>query len=199
MQEKIEELSILLNNDVLDIIYGFARAIEAKDAYTGAHVEYTASIAKHIAKELKLPENEIEDIEHAAVLHDLGKVGINGNILSKKGPLTSKERKIIQTHPSIGSEILKDIHSLRGAVPGVLYHHECFDGSGYPLGLKGDEIPLAARIVAIADVYQALISDRPYRNAYSKNKAIEIIKKESGSHFDPKIVKIFLKVIKEIN
>ncbi|MCF7916797.1 MAG: diguanylate cyclase [Candidatus Omnitrophica bacterium] len=199
MQEKVERLSILLNKDILDVIYGFARAIEAKDAYTGSHVEYTAAIAKRIASELKLPKNEIEDIEHAAVLHDLGKVGIDGAILSKKGVLTSKERKIIQTHPSIASEILKDIHGLRGAVPGVLYHHEHFDGSGYPLGLKGDEIPLAARIIAVADVFQALVSNRPYRKAYPKNKAIEIIKEESGTHFDPKIVKIFLKIIKEIN
>jgi diguanylate cyclase (GGDEF)-like protein len=199
MRQKVEKLSILLSKDILDVIYGFARAIEAKDAYTGAHVEYTSKIAKSIAQELNLPKNEIEDIEHAAVLHDLGKVGINGNILSKKGKLTSKERKTIQTHPSIAAEILKDIHGLRGAVPGVLYHHECFDGTGYPLGLKGDEIPLAARIVAIADVYQALISDRPYRKAYSKDKAIEIMKKESGSHFDPKIIKIFLKVIKKVN
>ncbi|MFO8053256.1 MAG: diguanylate cyclase [Candidatus Omnitrophota bacterium] len=199
MRQKVEKLNILLNKDILDVIYGFARAIEAKDAYTGTHVEYTSKIAKSIARELKLPKNEIEDIEHAAVLHDLGKVGIDGNILSKRGKLTSKERKTIQAHPSIAAEILKDIHGLRGAVPGVLYHHEWFDGTGYPLGLKGDEIPLAARIVAVADVYQALISDRPYRKAYSKEKSIEIIKKESGSHFDPKIVKIFLKVIKEID
>ncbi|MCF7894484.1 MAG: diguanylate cyclase [Candidatus Omnitrophica bacterium] len=199
MRQKVEKLNILLNKDILDVIYGFARAIEAKDAYTGAHVEYTSKIAKSIARELKLPKNEIEDIEHAAVLHDLGKVGIDGNILSKRGKLTSKERKVIQTHPSIAAEILKDIHGLRGAVPGVLYHHERFDGTGYPLGLKGDEIPLAARIVAVADVYQALISDRPYRKAFSQKKAIDIIKEESGSHFDPKIVKIFLKLIKKIN
>jgi diguanylate cyclase (GGDEF)-like protein len=195
MRQKVEKLNILLNRDILDIIYGFARAIEAKDSYTGSHVEYTAKIAKSIAQELKLPKNEIEDIEHAAVLHDLGKVGIDGNILSKKGVLTPKERKIIQAHPSIAVGILRDIHSLRGAVPGVLYHHERFDGTGYPLGLKGDEIPLSARIIAVADVYQALISDRPYRKAYSKDKAIEIIKKESGSHFDPRVVRIFLKLI----
>ncbi|MCF7887630.1 MAG: diguanylate cyclase [Candidatus Omnitrophica bacterium] len=199
MRQKVEKLNILLNKDILDVIYGFARAIEAKDAYTGAHVEQTAAIAKSIARELKLPKNEIEDIEHAAVLHDLGKVGIDGNILSKRGKLTPKERKTIQAHPSIAAEILKDIHGLRGAVPGVLYHHEWFNGTGYPLGLKGDEIPLAARIVTVADVYQALTSDRPYRKAYSKDKAIEIMKRESGSHFDPKIIKIFLKVIKKIN
>lgn len=199
MRRKVEKLNFLLNNDILDVIYGFARAIEAKDAYTGSHIEYTAEIAKSVARALKLPASEIKDIEHAAVLHDLGKVGISEKILAKKGPLTPSEKEVIKTHSSIASEILKDIHGLRGAVQGVLYHHECFDGSGYPLGLKGDEIPLSARIVAVADVYQALISERPYRKAYSKNRAIEIIKKESGSHFDPKIVKIFLKVIQGIS
>ncbi len=199
MREKVEKLNVLLNKDILDVIYGFARAIEAKDAYTGFHAEDTVRVAKNIAQELNLPQNEVEDIEHAAVLHDLGKIGIDEKILAKKGPLNVKEKEVIKAHPSIASEILKDIHGLRGAVPGVLYHHEHFDGSGYPLGLKGDEIPLAARIVAVADVYQALISDRPYRKAYSKDEAIEIIKKESGSHFDPKITKIFLRVIKKID
>ncbi|MBU0878493.1 MAG: HD domain-containing protein, partial [Candidatus Omnitrophica bacterium] len=140
---------------------------------------------------------EIENIKHAAILHDLGKVGIDENILSKNGPLTSKERKTIETHPPIAAEILREIHALRGAIPAILYHHERYDGKGYPLGLKGEEIPLGARIVAIADVYQALVSDRPYRKAYSKKKAIEIIKKETGDHFDSKIVKVFLEVIRK--
>jgi diguanylate cyclase (GGDEF)-like protein/putative nucleotidyltransferase with HDIG domain len=195
---KIEKLNALLTRDLLEMIYGFARAIEAKDYYTGKHVEYTALIAEKIAQELGLPASEIDNIKHAAVLHDLGKVGIDESILSKKGKLTDREREIIRSHPWTGAEILREIHALRGAIPAILYHHECFDGTGYPLGLKGDEIPLSARIVALADVYQALISDRPYRKAFSKQKAMEIIKKETGSHFDQKIVKIFFKVIKNI-
>jgi diguanylate cyclase (GGDEF)-like protein len=195
---KIEKLNALLTRDLLEMIYGFARAIEAKDSYTGRHVEYTALVAERIAKELNLPNTEIENVRHAAVLHDLGKVGIDENILSKKGSLTQKEREIIRAHPWTATEILREIHALRGAIPAILYHHERYDGKGYPLGLKGEEIPLSARIVAISDVYQALISDRPYRRAYSKKKAIEIIKKEIGTHFDPKVVKIFLKVINNI-
>jgi diguanylate cyclase (GGDEF)-like protein len=199
LMTKLERMNALLGRDLLEMIYGFARAIEAKDAYTGEHVEYTAVIAEKIARTLKLTSSEVENIKHAAVLHDLGKVGIDKSILSKKGALSKKEREVIKTHPSIAAEILRGIHALRGAVPAVLYHHERFDGKGYPLGLKGEEIPLSARIVGLADVYQALISDRPYRKAMSQKKALDIIKSESGKQFDPMIVKIFLKSLKEIN
>lgn len=199
LRGRIEKMNALLSRDLLEMIYGFARAIEAKDFYTGRHVESTARIAEEIAQNLKLPKNEVENIKNSAVLHDLGKVGIESKILSKKGALTTKEREAIKTHPSIAAEILREIHALRGAIPAILYHHEHFDGKGYPLGLKGGEIPLSARIVAIADVYQALISDRPYRKAYSKKKALQIIKNESGKHFDPQIVKIFFKIINKVN
>ena len=196
LKGEIRKLNVLLTRDLLEMIYGFARAIEVKDSYTGRHVEYTAAIAEKIAKRLSLPKTEVENVKRAAVLHDLGKVAIEESILSKKGPLTKKEKRIVKTHPWIAAEILKEIHSLRGAIPAILYHHERYDGGGYPLGLKGEEIPLTARIVAIADVYQALISNRPYRKACQKKKAIEIIKKEKGKHFDPKIVETFLDIIK---
>ncbi len=199
LRSKIEKMDGLLTRDLLEMIYGFARAIEAKDAYTGEHVEYTAAIAEEIAKFLKLPRREVRNVKHAAVLHDLGKVGIDSRILLKKGRLTAREREIIKSHPVIASEILREIHVLREAIPAILYHHERYDGCGYPLGLKGEEIPLSARIVAVADVYQALISNRPYRKAFTKKNALELIKKESGTHFDPRITKIFFKVIKKIN
>jgi len=199
LRSKIEKMDGLLARDLIEMIYGFARTIEAKDAYTGEHVEHTSTIAEEIAKTLRLPNKEVHNIKHAAVLHDLGKVGIDGRILLKRGPLNAREREVIKLHPSIAAEILREIHVLRGAIPAILYHHERYDGHGYPLGLKGEEIPLSARIVAIADVYQALISDRPYRKAFTKNNALVLIKKESGTHFDPKITKIFFKVIKRIN
>ncbi len=199
LRAKIEKMNLVLDRDLMEMIYGFACTIEAKDSYTGKHVENTSIIAERIAQILKLPESEIENIRHAAVLHDLGKIGIDERILSKKGPLTAKEREAIKAHPSIAAGILREIHSLRGSVPAVLYHHERFDGKGYPLGLKGEEIPLSARIVGIADVYQALTSDRPYRKAYPKNKALEIIRQESGRQFDPKIVEAFLKVIDQLD
>ncbi len=199
LSRKIEKMNILLTRDLLEMIYGFARAIEAKDSYTGKHVEHTADIAEKIARSLNLSIVEVENIKNAAILHDLGKVGVEEKILSKKGGLNARERGLIRRHPSIAAEILREIHSLRGAISAILYHHERYDGKGYPLGLKGEEIPLSAQIIAIADVYQALISERPYRKAYPYKKALEIIKKESGKHFDPRIVKIFLKVIDTIN
>ncbi|MBU2102559.1 MAG: diguanylate cyclase [Candidatus Omnitrophota bacterium] len=199
LKSKIERLNSLLSRDILEMIFGFARAIEAKDSYTGRHVETTSLLAEKIAKELQLPSQEAENVKRAAVLHDLGKVGIEESILSKKGPLTFKEKEVIKSHPWIAAEILREIHGLRGAIPAILYHHERYDGKGYPIGLKGEEIPLSARIVAISDVYQALVSDRPYRKAFTKRQALSIIKNESGKQFDPKIVKIFLKVIKKID
>ncbi|MBU2043690.1 MAG: diguanylate cyclase [Candidatus Omnitrophica bacterium] len=196
---QIEKMNKLMSRDVLEMIYGFARAIEAKDSYTGKHVEYTAELAEQIAKALNLSEKNVDDIKHAAVLHDLGKVGIDKRILSKNGPLDFKEREVIKTHPAIAAEILREINGLKGSIPAILYHHERYDGGGYPLGLKGEEIPLSARIVAVADVYQALTSDRSYRKAYSKAKALAIIKSESGKQFDPKVVKVFLQVVKKID
>jgi diguanylate cyclase (GGDEF)-like protein len=199
LRAKIDKMNVLLTRDLLEMIYGFAKAIEAKDSYTGKHVEITADLAEEIAKNLNLPPNEVENIKHAAVLHDLGKVGIDQSILSKAGPLTPKERKAMERHPTIAAEILKEIHGLRGALPAILYHHERYDGKGYPFGLKGEEIPLSARIVAVADVYQALISDRPYRKAFNKKKALEIIQEEAGRQFDPNVVKIFLKAVEKDN
>lgn len=133
----------------------------------------------------------------AAVLHDLGKVGISEKILLKKGKLTKKELAEIRKHPQIGIEIIRSIHFLRGLVPLILYHHERWDGTGYPSGLKGEQIPIGARIIAIADVYQALISDRPYRRAYTRAKAIKIIKNSSGTHFDSQVADIFIKIVEK--
>jgi HD-GYP domain-containing protein (c-di-GMP phosphodiesterase class II) len=198
LRNKLEKLNTMLTRDVLDMIYGFVRTIELKDSYTGEHMEYTAVIAEEIAKSLKLKDSEIENVRHAGVLHDLGKVGIDESILTKKGPLTGKEMDIIKAHPWIATEILREVHALVGAIPAVLYHHERFDGKGYPLGLKGGEIPLSARIVAVADVYQALISNRPYRKAFTRKKAIEVIKKSSGNSFDPEVVKVFLRIAKRL-
>jgi diguanylate cyclase (GGDEF)-like protein len=195
LQERIKKMDSLLTRDLLEMIYGFAKAIEVKDAYTAKHTESTAVIAEKIARELSVPSDEIENVKRAAILHDLGKVGIDESILAKKGPLNKEEREVVKTHPWIATEILREIHALRGTIPAILYHHERFDGSGYPLGLKGEEIPLGARIIAVADVYQALISNRPYRKAFNKQAAIKIIREQTGKHFDPKIVDVFLKIV----
>jgi diguanylate cyclase (GGDEF)-like protein len=196
LKKKLDMLNQTVSQSLIDMIYGFAKTIEAKDHYTGKHVEDTSTIAEEIAKQFKLSFKEIEDIKHAAILHDLGKIGVEEKILRKKGKLTKKEMEKIKKHPLIASEILKSIQALSGAVPAILHHHESYDGQGYPYGLKADEIPLAARIIAVADAYQALTSDRPYRKAFSVEEAVKIIQQESGTHFDPKVVQAFLKIVK---
>ncbi len=192
LKKKLFKMESRVNQTLLESIYAFAKTIEAKDFYTGEHAESMISIVYNIGRELKLPDKDIENLKHAARLHDLGKIGIPDSILQKKGKLTKKEYDIIKKHPQIGAEIIRSVHFLNEVVPSVLYHHERFDGLGYSAGLKGKEIPLGARIIAVADVYQALIADRPYRKAYSKKEAIEIIKASSGTHFDPEVVNAFL-------
>lgn len=196
LQHQIADLNHMVNQGVVEMVYGFARLIEAKDEYTGEHVEDTEELAEKVARELKLGDNEIVNVKHAAILHDLGKVGIDESILCKEGSLSAEEFEEIQKHPVIAAEVLKSIHALSDALPAILHHHERFDGKGYPSHLKGEEIPLSARIVSIADVYQALTSDRPYRKAYTKEKALRIITEESGKQFDPMVVNAFLKVVK---
>ncbi|MFH0827813.1 MAG: diguanylate cyclase [Candidatus Omnitrophota bacterium] len=195
LKEKLLKLESRENQTLLESIYAFAKTIAAKDYYTGEHAESMVSITSSIGKALQLSDKDIENLKHAATLHDLGKIGIPDNILQKKGKLSKKEFNIIKKHPKIGAEIIRSVHFLNEVVPSVLYHHERFDGLGYSTGLKGNEIPLGARIIAVADVYQALISDRPYRKAYSRKYALEIIKEGSGTHFDPEVVNAFVSLI----
>ncbi len=196
LKEKLFKLESRVNQTLLESIYAFAKTIEAKDYYTGEHAENMVSLAVMIGKALKLRSYEIANLEHAAILHDLGKIGIPDNILHKKSKLSKKEYNIVKKHPQIGAEIIRSIHFLKDVAPIVLYHHERFDGMGYSSGLKGNEIPLGARIIAVADVYQALISDRPYRKAYSKKEALQIITDSAGTHLDPVVVKAFLSAVK---
>ncbi|MDD5097183.1 MAG: PAS domain-containing protein [Candidatus Omnitrophica bacterium] len=195
LRNTIEKLNKKSKQGLVESIFAFAKTIELKDHYTGEHVENTVHYATEIAKMLNLPRENIELIKQAAMLHDLGKIGISEHILLKKGKLNKKEFAEIKKHPQIGADIIRPIQFLHNLVPFIFYHHERWDGKGYPSGIKGEDIPMGARIIAIADVYQALISDRPYHKAFSKKKAIEIIKKSSGTQFDPRIVNTFLEVI----
>ena len=195
LRTKINRLNERANQSLIESVFAFARTIKLKDQYTGEHVENTVHFATEIANKLGLSKNDIEHVKRASTLHDLGKIGISERILLKKSKLTSGEFNHIKKHPQIGADILRPIHFLHGIIPLILYHHERWDGKGYPRGLKREEIPLGARIVAISDVYQALISDRPYRKAFVRDKAREIIQEGSGTQFDPEIVDLFLKVI----
>ena len=170
-----------------------ARAGEYRDESTGSHIFRIAKVSRSIAERLGLPEAECDVIEAAAPMHDIGKIGISDSILRKPGLLTATEREIMETHTLIGYEILKDSRSIflqRGAEI-ALGHHEKFDGSGYPHGRGGEEIPLAARIVAVADVYDALTSRRPYKTVWSHDKVLGYLAEQRGRHFDPQCVDAF--------
>ncbi len=197
LKGKIDKLNKRANQSLTEAVLAFAKTVELKDHYTGEHVEITRHYATLIADKLGLSKDETEVIRQASMLHDLGKIGISEKILLKKSKLTREEFEEIKKHPQIGADILRPIHFLHNLIPLIFYHHERWDGKGYPSGIKGEEIPIGARIIALADVYQALTSARPYRKAYSKVKALKIIKDGSGTQFDPRITSIFLKILQE--
>lgn len=201
----IKNLGIFLNNislfNEVKVSYelttsALASAIEAKDPYTKGHSQRVMRYSLLIGKKLGLNEDSLKTIKLAGLLHDVGKIGIPEMIITKKGPLNEKEYKIMKKHPYIGYLIVKDINYLKKGVPFVLYHHEKLDGSGYPYGLKGDKIPLFARIAAVADYFDALTSDRPYRKGLTFNEAILDIKNNSGKYFDEEIVNAFIEGLK---
>ncbi len=191
--EEIKELS-------LEIIYRLAKAAEYKDKYTGFHIQRISTYCVKIAESLGLSKDQIDLLKYSSPLHDIGKLGIPEKILTKPGTLNKFEREIIKKHTLIGAKILEGskIKYLKVAEKIALFHHEKWDGSGYPYGLKGTKIPLFARITAIADVFDALTTDRPYRKALSISEALEIIKNLSRTHFDPELVKVFLKIKNQI-
>ncbi|QHJ10445.1 putative cyclic di-GMP phosphodiesterase [Paraglaciecola mesophila] len=177
----------------LQVIQRLGRASEYKDNETGTHILRMSHYSKIMALALGLSENAADNLLHAAPMHDIGKIGIPDSIMLKPGKLTDEEFTIMQRHPEIGAEILgesdSDLIELAKIVS--LTHHEKWDGSGYPKGLKGEEIPLEGRIVAIADVFDALTSKRPYKDAWPVEKAVDLIQSQSGKHFDPNIVVLF--------
>lgn len=185
-----------LQNAHLDTIRRLAMAAEYKDDNTGSHLERVGRISEIMARGLGLPENEVSDIRHAAPMHDIGKIGIPERILLKPGKLEPSEWATMQTHTLIGGRILANPVSnlMHRAREIALSHHERFDGKGYPNRLKGGKIPLAARIVGLADVFDALVSERPYKPPYTAEEAGELIVAERGRHFDPKLVDIFEKM-----
>jgi diguanylate cyclase (GGDEF)-like protein/PAS domain S-box-containing protein len=195
LKEKIHRLTMRANQSVIEETFAFAKTLELKDHGTGEHVERTVRYAVSISRDLCLPQDQIELIEQVAMLHDLGKVGISEKILQKKSKLSKEEYEEIKKHPQIGADILRPIHALHPVIPGVLYHHERWDGKGYPYGFARAKIPLLARIIAIADTFEALVSDRPYRKAYLEKEAVKIIANASGTQFDPAIVDTFLKIL----
>lgn len=184
----------------LEIIFRLAKAAEYRDEHTGYHIQRIAHYTVALGVHLGLNNETLEVLRYASPLHDIGKLGIPDAILLKPGALTKEEWEIMKEHTLIGANILKGskIKYLKAAEKIALYHHERWDGSGYPEGLKGEKIPLFARITAIADVFDALTTDRPYRKALSVEEAFTIIEEGKGKHFDPELVNIFFKIKEEI-
>jgi HD-GYP domain-containing protein (c-di-GMP phosphodiesterase class II) len=181
----------------LELVETLAKIIDVKDAYTADHATRARIRAVKLARKLNVAEKMVKNIEYAALLHDMGKIGIDERILTKPGKLTDDEYKEIKRHPQIGYNILSPIEFLRPVAEIILYHHEWYNGNGYPDGLKGDEIPLGSRIISVIDAWDAMTSDRPYRKSLSKETAIEELKKGAGIQFDPKVVNAFLELMEE--
>ncbi|MEK7443029.1 MAG: HD domain-containing phosphohydrolase [Chloroflexota bacterium] len=176
-----------------DSLTVLANAIEARDAYTRGHVERVSSYSVMIAREMEMDDDEVDEIELGAILHDIGKIHVHESILSKPGELTPQEISEMRKHTEIGAFMVKDIPYLVPATPIIKYHHERYDGKGYPEGLSGEDIPLHARIMAIADLFDALTTIRSYHEAFSPEEAVAYIQNEAGKHFDPKIVEVFVR------
>ncbi|MCP4406904.1 MAG: response regulator [Gammaproteobacteria bacterium] len=197
LEEQVSAATLQIRNRERETLLRLARAVEYRDAGTGNHVLRMAKYSRLIAEQLGLSALECEEIELAAPMHDIGKIGIPDNILLKPARLNPAERRVMNTHTLIGHEILKDSPSRYlqlGAVI-ALAHHEKFDGSGYPKGLQDNAIPLYARIVAVADVYDALTTARPYKSLWSSEDSIEFICQQMGRHFDPQCTKAFISQI----
>ncbi|CCO24653.1 response regulator [Maridesulfovibrio hydrothermalis] len=178
-------------------ITSLIQALEARDSYTKGHSDTVAKLSVKIAEKLTMPSNDVERIEFAARLHDLGKIGIRDDVLLKNGPLTDEEFSVIKQHPVHGAEILGPIPSMEDIIPAVLHHHEKMNGRGYPHGLTGYEIPLWAKIISVADVYDALTANRPYKKAFTHQTAMEFIDDKKTEELCPDCVKAFQEVMKE--
>ncbi|TFH93118.1 response regulator [Vibrio ouci] len=194
LANQVRERTAQLESSRLEVIQRLGRAAEYKDNETGMHVIRMSHYSKILAQQLDVSERWIELVFQASPMHDIGKIGIPDAVLRKPGKLDKDEWEVMQTHVQIGADIIDNGDSLllQMAQEIALYHHEKWDGSGYPHGLKGEEIPLSARIVAIADVFDALTSERPYKKAWPTEKAIALLEEEAGSHFDPTLVPIFI-------
>ena len=197
VQEKTAELSLTLENlqaTYSQTLWTLVAALDAREHETGDHSQRVVRYTLAIARRLGLPEAELPDLGRGALLHDIGKIGVPDAILLKRGPLSPEEWTVMRRHPQIGFNILQSVHFLAGTAGMVLSHHERFDGSGYPHGLAGEKIPLSARIFALADTYDAMTSDRPYRAGVTSEAARAEIERCAGTQFDPACAAAFLSI-----
>ncbi len=194
LEEEIEQAYQNIQKHYLETVRSLVTAVNAKDSYTKGHQERVTMLAMLLGSELLLSPHEMGVLQQAAMLHDIGKIGIKEQVLLKEGPLTPAEQEMIKTHPLIGSKILSPVESLKSAVNLVVYHHERYDGKGYPGGLCGDEIPLGARIICVADAVDAMLSNRPYARAKTITEVREELRRHKGTQFDPRVVEVALRI-----
>ena len=194
-EARLAGLETPVRRGTLSIVYALAATVDAKDPYTYGHSKKVSEYAVSLSQALALPQDSITTIRAGALLHDIGKIGIPDAILNKEGTLTAKEWEPVKAHPEAGVEILRHVIDLVNCLPAILHHHERYDGTGYPSGLKGSNIPLEARILAIADAYDAITSLRPYHKQLSPQQALTELKRHAGTQFDPELVDTFYKTM----
>jgi putative nucleotidyltransferase with HDIG domain len=190
LNDRLETLSI-------ETVLALSKTLETRDSDSGSHSKRMAAMSEQVAEQYDFSVRETRELCWAALLHDIGKIGVEDMILRKPGPLDDNEWKIMRMHPEIGAQIVRSVSGLENIAPLIQSHHERIDGTGYPLGLKGHEIPLGARIIAVVDSYSAMTEGRTYRQARSHSEAIEEIKKNSGSMYDPDVVDVFVSLFED--
>lgn len=196
-KEKQESIEWEINSGMTITLEGWAHAIERRSQEADGHTKRVTELTVELAQRLNIPENQIIHIRRGAILHDIGKIGVPESVLLKPSVLNDKERELLRNHPKYAFDLLYPIEYLRPALDIPYCHHERWDGTGYPRGLKGEEIPIAARIFAVVDTWDALKTDRPYRSSWSTANTLDFINKASGEHFDPIVVKSFVELIRE--
>lgn len=197
LEIRLEQKKRQVERVTLNAIMAISNTIEAKDTYTSGHSTRVARCSVAIAERLGMDDDGLRNIKYMALLHDIGKIGVPDMILNKTARLDDEEFAIIKKHPTRGFDILKCFSTIHNLHYGALYHHERYDGKGYPVGLQGEAIPYESRIIAIADAYDAMTSDRAYRRALSKEVVIEELEKGRGTQFDPDMAELFIEMIKE--
>jgi len=197
LESRVEKKTDELQQIYFSVLTSLARAVENKDLGTYGHSVRVSNYACRIAATLGLCEEDMMTLKSASMLHDIGKIGISDSILSKRGPLGEDEMRVIRSHPKKGVEILLPLKQFESLLPAILHHHEHYDGSGYPQGISGEDIPLFARIISVADAYDAILSDRPYRVATDDKKAVQELASCSGKQFDPLVISAFLDAVRK--
>jgi putative nucleotidyltransferase with HDIG domain len=197
LESRVEKKTDELQQIYFSVLTSLARAVEKKDLGTYGHSLRVSHYACRIAAALGLLEEDMKTLKTASLLHDIGKIGIGDSILGKRGPLSEDEMRVIRSHPEKGVEILAPLKQFESLLPAILHHHEHYDGSGYPQEISGNDIPLFARIISVADAYDAILSDRPYRAAADNEKAVRELASCSGKHFDPLVINAFLDAVRK--